>query len=230
MRKRWKLAIFFSVLAVGTASSVWGLGKVVVSSVVCKTTSGECPQGVTDNFSGIVGQPLFGSKAKLVQRLEQDALVNAFSISYKLPNSLVVDVDLRKASYALWATGYKDAAIVDRSGVVLGYSNSPGLPTIVVESTTPPVGEVVPESMRKASYIYAKVALLHPISGAVLSQDYLAIQLADSYQVIFPLDSDTDVVVGSLALLLARLNSPVQEFTIDSVSTIDLRFNNPVLK
>lgn len=229
MRRSFKLLLLLGVASL-VAGLVLGIRKITLSEVVCTAESDQCVEGITGDFADLPGQPLVYAKQVLQAKLAQNVLVKSFTVSYKLPNSLAVAVVARQPAYAFWAKDFRQAALVDTDGVVVGYSNAPGLPTITVESATPSVGQTVSQELLSAEQIYAKVALLHPISEAKFLDGHLSIKLADSYLVLFPLDSDTDVLVGSLALLLARLNSQAQEFTIDPISTIDLRFGNPVLK
>ena len=55
----------------------------------------------------------------------------------------------------------------------------------------------------------------------------MIVKIAGGVKVIFPLEGDIDVLLGSLRLILSQLNNDEREIRIGS---IDLRFENPVLR
>ena len=61
----------------------------------------------------------------------------------------------------------------------------------------------------------------------------LVVEVTGGRSVIFPLQGDKEVLMGSLNLILSRLNSEDEKSRIEgaeNVEIIDLRFKNPVLK
>jgi hypothetical protein len=64
-----------------------------------------------------------------------------------------------------------------------------------------------------------------------LDGNNLHVDLKDGKRIIFPLEGDRDFILGALTLILNELKKVESEsgVSVDSVSQIDLRFNNPVL-
>lgn len=71
----------------------------------------------------------------------------------------------------------------------------------------------------------------YQVGGGKIENQGLVIQLPQGITVIFPLEGDEAVLLGSLRVILDRLNEDIKDSRIEKeVKVIDLRFQNPVLK
>jgi hypothetical protein len=73
----------------------------------------------------------------------------------------------------------------------------------------------------------------YQVREGIIEDESLVIELSQGPRVIFPLEGEKEVLLGSLRLVLSKLNNDAQDSKIENVSgasIIDLRFKNPVIK
>jgi cell division septal protein FtsQ len=167
---------------------------------------------------------LFEAKKELKTVLTSDVLVTDFSFQFKLPNTLQVNLLERKPKFALKKRGSGAFALVDSRGIVVSYQDTSALPVLIMSDTPPNVGEMVSDKTLFALEILSDIFSMYQVKSGDLEDESLVIELKGGLRVIFPLEADRKVLLGSLRLILSRLNEE------SNVSTIDLRYKNPVLK
>jgi len=95
-----------------------------------------------------------------------------------------------------------------------------------------PVGEYVdPDTLFALSVVY----LLSPsydIEKSYYEGNELIVELKNKIKVLFPVPSDRDYLLGSFFLVYNELIKQYQNSTIEKngMTTIDLRFKNPVIR
>jgi cell division septal protein FtsQ len=197
-----------------------------ISRISCSSQFGPCSLHVKEAMAKIekANLSLFEAKKELKTVLSSDVLVTDFSFQFKLPKTLQVNLLERKPKFALKKRGSQAFALVDSQGVVVSYQNNSALPVLIVSDAPPNVGEVVSGKTLFALEILSDIFSLYQVKSGNLEDESLVIELKGGLRVIFPLEADRKVLLGSLRLILGRLNEE------SNVSTIDLRYKNPILK
>ncbi len=95
---------------------------------------------------------------------------------------------------------------------------------LITSENFPNVGEKVTEETLFALELLYDMFSFYQVQTGKIDKSSLVIELSRGPKVIFPLEGSHQVLLGSLRLVLSKLNSDSQ------VSTIDLRFKNPVIK
>jgi hypothetical protein len=68
---------------------------------------------------------------------------------------------------------------------------------------------------------------MYQVRDFTVQDDSLLVELPGQIRVIFPLDGDSQILLGSLRLIYSKIQN---EGNPEKYSQIDLRFKNPVLR
>ena len=173
------------------------------------------------------GMSIAKAKKEIKKKLSTDPLVSNFSIQYKLPNVLRVDVVVKSPIFSLKSSLSGKYASVSEGGTVLVVADNSSLPTVNIEGDVPGVGQTVNDKYLFALKLIDGVNEMYQINKGVVEGDTLLVDLPGGLRVIFPLvDADRDLLLGSLRLIYSN----IQKEGTFSYSQLDLRFGNPVLR
>lgn len=206
-----------------------------IRQITCQSQYGPCSQKLEDSLIRISekGENLVSAKREIREVLSNEVLVEDFSMQFKFPDRLEVDVLEKKPKYALRSAQSEMVVVVDKKGEVIYFQENTSLPTLEVTGQLPGVGEKVSKEELFALAIVEKMFSLYQIRTGKLEEDRLVIELDREIRVIFPLEGEKEKLVGALQLVLSRLKNGDEGSRIEGgqkVSTIDLRFKNPVLR
>jgi hypothetical protein len=116
---------------------------------------------------------------------------------------------------------------------VIGIIKETSLPLIYLENglVNSKIGEKVSDQLIFAGELLAEIYKLYNVRIGILKSESLEIELARA-KVIFPLQGDRQVLLGSLSLILSQLNAEPQNFRMSEEGKfiVDLRFKNPIIK
>jgi hypothetical protein len=199
-----------------------------ITKISCLSQYGPCGQELTRKLEAHQGQSLYRVKREASRELKSDNTIEDFSFQIKIPATLKIDLIENKALYALTAPDGNNF-LVNKEGLVMKILPATSLPKVILEANPPNVGEKVTDNQDFALKIIAELWNLYQIREGSIVNDAFEVGLPNGIKVIFPLEGDKDIFIGSLQLILSRLNTPQKDSKI-SVSIIDLRFKNPVLK
>lgn len=197
-----------------------------VDEIRCQSQFGPCNTNIEASLDEVEerGGSLYEVKKRLQNILADNVLVSDYSFQFKLPNTLEIDLLERKPKYAIKQKETSSFALVDSSGYVVYFQEATTLPVLIVSEAPPNVGDLVSEKNFFALELLYDLFSSYQIRTGIIENESLVIELNQVPKVIFPLEGDREVLLGSLRLILSRLNSSRQ------VSTIDLRFKNPIIK
>jgi cell division septal protein FtsQ len=229
-------AIFGLALLILFIGSFFALPRLLkIKEITCQSQFGPCNVEIQKTIDKVKngGKSLYDTKKELQTLLVSEILISDFSFQFKLPNILVINVIERKPKYAIRTKNSNSYALVDKEGYVVYFQEQTGLPILIVSEPPPNVGQKVSEKTFFALEILYSMFSSYQIREGIIEDESLVIELNQGPKVIFPLEGERDVLLGSLTLVLSRLNAGDEETKIENVSgasIIDLRFKNPVIK
>ncbi len=218
------LLILFIVALVVTAPFL-----IKINDISCQSQYGPCSPDVSQKLDSFKGKSLAAAKKGISGELKSDSTILNFAFQLKFPSTLKVDLIENKAYYALVGKDLTNYFLVDKEGYVIKILPGTNLPRVIVDNPPPNVGEKVGDKEIFSLKIISDLWNLYQIKEGIMTVDGMTVILSQGIKVIFPLEGDKDVLMGSLQLILSRLNGEAKDFKIN-VSIIDLRFKNPVLK
>ena len=203
-------------------------GILVKVKIECRSQYGDCPREVVDRIGGLNGKNMSVARRELKKELKSNFLVSAFTVQFKLPNILRVDLIVKKPVYALKKAESDVLALVDREGTVLAVSNQAFTPVVITKGNLLEAGEKVNEKDLSALELMDGVYKMYQTSTGNIEGDTLLVELPGPIRVIFPLaGTDRNMLLGSLRLIYSNIRD--DKGTI-LYSQIDLRYKNPVLR
>jgi cell division septal protein FtsQ len=194
--------------------------------ISCHSQYGDCPSEIKDQLSPLNGKNMFVAEKESKKKLESNLLVSEFSMQFKLPNILKIDVIVKKPLFALQNTdGF---ALIDKDGIVLAQTKNSSLPSVIVKDVLPQVGGKIDANSLFALELIEGVYKMYQVKVGNIEENTLLVDLTGQIRVIFPLvGADRDILLGSLRLIYADIQNPEKGTTF---SQIDLRYKNPVLR
>jgi cell division septal protein FtsQ len=220
--KKTPFLLFILIMLVAALPS--RLMKVVI---VCESQYGACPGNVKENLEKSSGKSLAAARGESKKILKKDPLIEDFSMQYKLPNILKINILAKKPVFALRDSVSGRILLVERSGGVLLETSSSSLPTVFADNLTENVGDTTSPEKLLSMHLVEGVNSMYGKNSGMLLPDGLVVELPDQVKVIFPLNGDRDILLGTLRTVYSKLASGEQS---GKFSEIDLRFKNPVLR
>lgn len=223
--------LFLVVVLAALVSTLFLPARLIrINKLDCHSQYGECNSLILDKIRPLMGKPLGETKDKIAKILKNERQISSFSLQFRLPDVLRVDIIVRKPSFALKSSAQNLYGLIDKEGIVLGTAQSTNLPTLLISDPLSPPGKALGKEELFGLEITQDLFYLYQVDSGQIIDGTLVFELPEGPKAIFPLEGDREVLVGSLRLILSGLNSQKQGLRIESVKEIDLRFKNPVLR
>ena len=202
-----------------------------IESIRCKTQYGPCDETDEGKLKEFYGQNLFllGSR-RIESRMKEDFQNRSVSVQKVFPKELVVILDKRKPIVALKKESLEDGVfLLDRDRVVISFTVKSSLPTLILwKDANLVVGEMVEEKIGQAAellFITSRTQQGNVGEYKNQKDDFFTVLLPNNVKVYYPLERDTEVLIGALQLILTRSRIDGKMPTL-----IDLQYSNPVLR
>lgn len=203
---------------------------ITIKKITCSNQYGRCDDSLVVDLETVLGKSLMEAKSTLKSIFLKDMLIKDYSLQYKIPETLQIYILIKKSKFALWSGVEGKAVLVDEKGMVLTEAESTNLPKVIISEKLLSAGEQVVQSQLFALELIADLNYYYQVKEGVLVEQRLEVNLPEGIKVIFPLEGDRQVLLGSLKVVLSRLNQEAKDSKIERIREIDLRFKNPILK
>lgn len=224
--KHLKLGLVFLLITL-VLLTILALPRLInISEIDCGSQYGVCNQRFEARLDELKGKNLYEVKMGVKEILKDESSILSYSTHFVFPDKLKVSVLMKKARYALKKAGTDSYFLVDNKGDVLAVEASNNLPFLETSENPPNVGEKISDTSQFALEIIADMYYIYQVQKGKIENDGLSIELSKGLTVIFPLEGDRERLVSALILIISRLKDENGK----SVTTIDLRFKNPVIK
>lgn len=198
-----------------------------IKTIDCVTQYEACPEEF--GFSLYLLSDYKIAKKEIEKSLSNNIQVNNYLIQYKIPSTIKIEVNIRKPKYAIKNIN-NNYFLVGSDGLVLNIKSESILPTLVKDDAQYKIGDNISVADRIALDLIEKVSWLYFVNSGKIEGGELKIVLNEGQIVRFPLEGETDLLVGSLRLIFSRLNEEKEGIRMNDIREIDLRFKNPVLR
>jgi len=193
---------------------------------VCVSQYGACPPQIELGIENKTPASLYSTKNKIKKFLKSQLIVSNYSTQFKLPDILIVNIIIKKPSFVLKNDSNQEI-LIDKDGFVLGTGYNSALPEIDLTGNLKKVGEIIDQDQLFALNLISGVNEMYQVRTGEIQDNTLVVELPSGIKVIFPLNGDSQVLLGSLRLIYSKIQNNNQNV---KYSQIDLRFKNPVLK
>lgn len=204
---------------------------ITIKTVHCNSQFGKCSPSVeklTEDLVGITYKEL-DHKINSIEEFKTD--VKEFSYYFIPPSTLNINVVEKKGEVSYKNVNESEYLIVSRDLTVIKKTKDTQLPVVYIENN-----ELIgSEDFGFVTELMISLSRYYSVREAIWSKNSFSIIYNGTTEIIFPTTGDIDVELGSMEVMLFQLNQALQNSKIDGVdaediSTIDLRYNNPIIK
>ncbi len=192
----------------------------------CESQYGNCPADINSGLQSLNSKNLFDARQKANSYLKNNFLVSDYSIQYKLPNVMLINIIAKKPYFAIKDSSSGKIMLIDQKGIVLAESENSGLPMVEVADSLKKIGEEVDRKNLFALNLISGINEMYQVRYGMIANDALTVDIPHGLRVIFPLEGDSEVLLGGLRLIYAKVTADY----LGTYSRIDMRYKNPVLK
>lgn len=211
------LPIFFVsgvIIVLLYASTLWK-----VKRIECSTEYGPCIESLKETFNPLIGKNLILTGRDDVKNVVKDRLeVHRVRIRKKLPETLIVDVEIAKARVAVPQEG--KFKLLDLTGNIVGEGEDSTLPKLNV---IPTLAEISENDVKWAVETLYYLDVLGFDVNAAFDNGGMVVDV-NGTEVVLAKSREPTLAAGSLQFMMTRFKmegkSPVK---------IDLRFKNPIV-
>ncbi len=211
--------------------SVFFFRNIKINKISCISQYGKCNSLIFDGVTAFQGQSYLEAKKNLNGYLKKNPFIIDHRINYLYPDKIIVSISENKPKYAL---KYSDNtyALMSKAGLVLKYDSETSLPVLVQtsEKSKYEVSSKVDETDLFALKIVFYLSSLYKINTSTIGPDGLMVDLSEYPRLIFPIEGDTRVLLGSANFILSQINTINNKSDNKKFEVVDLRFKNPVLR
>ncbi len=197
-----------------------------ITRIECSSQYGSCDAILADSLN--ISGNYKDVKKQINELLDKNVRVSSYTVQYKIPSILKVELNLIKPKYAIRDLS-NNCYLIDKNGVVIEISKESNLPTLI-NNVTYSTGQKISDKDNFALQLIEKVSWVYSVPVGTIENGSLLIMLKEGILVRFPLVGDSDVLVGSLRLIFSRLNDESEGIRMNEIREIDLRFKNPILR
>lgn len=177
---------------------------------------------VISNFPiSISAKTLFFAKRELKNKLEHDPLIVDYSIQFRLPNILEVNLIVKKPIFAVFNKNTNKYFELSKDGNITSITDSTTLPYVIQDTES--------INLFILNIIY-ELNRIYQVKVGEIKNGSMLVDMPRGIRVIFPLESDNrgshKIYVAGLNLIYSKINSDYE----GKYKEIDLRFINPVLR
>lgn len=196
-------------------------------NIKCNSVEGPCPQEVLTRLKNINSSNLYLVNGRIANELKKDFLITQYSMQFKLPNTLQVNLIVKKAVYSIYSRPINTYFLADSEGTVLSTSDNSSLPLLVTDDPDIKIGANVKDKYLFDLKLLAGTDRMYQIKTGTIENGALVVDLPGNFRVIFPLNgSDQNVLLGGLRLIYAKITSDQNT----KYSEVDMRYKNPILR
>jgi len=196
-----------------------------VRKIVCNSQFGGCEARILDSIRQAEGLPLYKAKERIGKYLESEPQIDKFSEKFIFPETIVVNTIERKAYCAVAEQENGTVYLIDSFGKVLKKADSDFGTPLKIEQKNISMGENLGEKVIFGCKIIKGVNFQQKIIQASIEKDELTIDFEGGVRVIFPVEGDIKVMLGSITLIFNRIK-------LDTLTgkVVDLRFKDPIIR
>ncbi|CAN5279405.1 hypothetical protein BH10PAT1_BH10PAT1_7600 [soil metagenome] len=215
-----KLLIFFVFIIIIFGIYFLIFRAIKIKNITCESQYGACDETILLQLNSAKNKNVIDAKNYANNYLKKNSQVLSFSVRYQLPESLKINI-IQKKAVAAFVDKDKNFVLIDENGMIVATVKNTPLPKITSYYV------LDHEQISYVANLMSELYTFYGVTEGKVTTDGLEVDQIKGKNVIFPLTGDKDVLLGSLSLILSRLPSVKEASTI---SIIDLRFKNPVLR
>lgn len=199
-----------------------------IDKIECKSQFGNCDERIAFSVQKIGNYK--DVNEQIEKRLNDDMQINSYLIQYKIPSTLKIELNIKTAKNAIYSNQTNKYYLISEDGLVLSLGDDTNLPIIKIDDPKLDVGNQIKENQKFAIEILNNMTFLYSINEGQIEKNSLIFKNTEGVTIIFPTEGNVNLLIGSLRLIISRLNDEAEGIRMNEIAEIDLRYKNPVLR
>jgi hypothetical protein len=195
--------------------------------IECQSQFGNCPDEIEVQLNKFNGKILYLAKQESSKYLAKSLLVSNFSMQFKVPSVLQINLLIKKPAYSILDKTTGKTGLVDKDGRIISISPNSSLPEVAVSGEDLQVGNKVSDQEFFDLELMQGIWQMYLVSLGEIQDNSLVVELPAGVTVILPQEGDKEILLGEVRLVYEKVESTN---VANKYSQIDLRFKNPVLR
>jgi len=211
--------------------AILGSRAFMIRDFECYTQLGVCEEEIDKKLSEKLPLRYSDALRHSEEVFRNNTQIFEYSSRLKLPSTLRLDIIVREPIFSLRSESVDSVSLIDQFGKVVKIEKSTNLPSMYIEGRLPNVGEEVDEDLLKQIMIARNLHNSLNIERISSEGSDMYVVAKDTPLLILPTPLDSELMLGSVNLILSRLKHVLQESKIDisEVSRIDFRYKDPII-
>jgi hypothetical protein len=219
---------------------------IIIRQINCKNQYGECSEQIKEALIKHEDQNIKKVKSSLSGELRDNLLIQNYYLQYGFPKSLDVFVVEVKPKFAVKPLDSNNYFLIDNRGYIISLVEETKLPILEVDNNIMEVGQLVDKSIIFSGEILYELHYSNRVEKGLVKNDGFYVNLSNGIDVIFPLDGEKALLLGSLFAIQNKLKSDLHKnlngtekectrgcYVLNECRKnceMDLRFQNPVIR
>jgi len=195
-----------------------------IRNIICVSQYGECNYQLQQKFQEVEGSPLKKTLRELDLYLSENERIEEYKVNFKPLDNILVSITEAKSEIAIKEKGFEKFFLVSSKGELISEASASALPKVFIGRE-----DIKFDSFESlfAVKLLVELSKFYDIQEVTLSESEIKAVYKQEIELIFPVEADIDVLLGSLELLLFQLKQKLPDTTI---SSIDLRYKNVIVR
>lgn len=216
--------IFTIILIIGLVIVISvGYSRLTVKNIQCQSQFGPCDDEIVSALEVYKDKVLLHSYSGLRQELNNHSKVADYSVNFLDPATIQAKVVQRRPQVAVIAEGSGEYHLYSFEGYLLEKATETQLPVVRIKD----ISVITDDQMKFVIEMAYTLNQTYNVNSVLIQEGGMEFEMANAPKIIFPVQGDIDVLLGSLTFVLSQLNSQLGDFRMESV---DFRFKNPVIR
>lgn len=200
-----------------------GYKNLKVAEIKCSSQYGPCDQEVATKLKSFEGEKIISTYQNINDLLGSDHKVANYKLNFAGPLHIEAEINQRKPSVAVQASGDSKYYLYSEDGYLLSIAKETQLPTInLLDKSVATINQT--KFVIEMAYALNQT---YNVNMLVVRDGGMEFEVLGAPKIVYPIQGDIDVLLGSLTFVLSQLNTQLGDFKMESV---DFRFKNPVIR
>lgn len=210
---------------------LYAINSYKIADVDCVSQFTKCNENILNSLNKVEKGNVIVTRRNIVKAISQNPLIKKYSVQLNLNGKYIVMVEERVPKYCV--EGEEEKYISDSEGLIIKINDSGSIMCIDSVEEKYKLGDRLSVRDYFNETLLYKMRDISGIGNIYLEQNNLVVEYKGSIKLLFPKEGDTDVLAGKAYYTVSQFDK-IEKYIIEignySISEIDFRFNDPVVK
>lgn len=210
---------------------IYGVISFQIKAIDCVSQFTKCNDNISSALINVEKGNIITTRRNIVKVISQNPLIKKYWVQLNLNGKYIVMVEERVPKYCVESNAGK--YVTDSEGLVIKINDNGNIRCIQSVEDEYKLGDRLSVRDYFNETLLYKIRNIADIGYAYLEQNNLVVEYKGNIKLIFPKEGDADLLAGKAYYTVSQFDN-IEEYIIEignySISEIDFRFNDPVVK